>query len=123
MAFLVQRGTAMRAIVVSDNPLFQELMWECTRNLDIEIVLHNPEAGALTVASESPDIVILDDTCPCPMSEHLLAGLCRLSTCRIFLVNFQKNDVVILCSHQSLITSSVDLGTAIFASEDKPSLP
>lgn len=93
----------MRTVIVSDNPLFAEVVNETVTGYACELINFKSTDPLSRLKELEPDLVILDETAK-EMAQGLIA-VCHLLACRILLVNLLNNDLVILDSETKTVSN------------------
>jgi hypothetical protein len=93
----------MRTVIISDNPLFAEVMNETVAGYACALTSFKTSDPISRLSEFKPQLVILDETAK-EMAEGLIA-VCHLLACRIILVNLRNNDLVILDSEMRTVSN------------------
>lgn len=109
----------MSILIVSNNPLFKEVIIESAPRYREEFVALVPEEALDMICKLNPDVIIIDETIAPSRFENLLAEARRLIKNRIIVLNPLKNEIILLDSYRETLKKAEDLNDAICGLRDK----
>jgi putative dimethyl sulfoxide reductase chaperone len=104
----------MHILVVSANPLFNEILTETIQSGDdIKIEYTGPDQAVIVIGEAKPDILIVDETIAQSELECILKTCRELPKVRTILLNPRGNDFILVDSSRASIREVGDLMQAI----------
>jgi len=99
----------MSILIVSANPLFQEIINGLITRGQTEIIELNCEEAQARICDLMPEVIIIDETIGPPYFESLLAQARCLQKTRTILLNPIQNEMILLDSRRATLRKSDDL--------------
>lgn len=99
----------MLVLIVSDNPLFKEVISEIITNVRARIMELNFKETTNRLCEIRPDVIVIDETVTPPYFDNLLTEARNLPKTRVVVLNPQQNEITLLDSHRVILNSLDDL--------------
>jgi chemotaxis response regulator CheB len=103
----------MPILIVSNNPLFKEVIIATVAQFHVEVIELSPEEALIKVCELRPDVIIIDETITPPYFEELLAEARNLQKTRTIVLNPTQNEILLLDSRRATLRKADDLIEAI----------
>jgi chemotaxis response regulator CheB len=103
----------MPIIIVSNNPLFKEVIIATVAQFHVEVIELSPQEALIKVCELRPDVIIIDETITPPYFEELLAEARNLQKTRTIVLNPTQNEILLLDSRRATLRKADDLIEAI----------
>ena len=110
----------MAILIVSDNPLFKEVIIASVGLLQTELIEFSPDQALTGISELKPDVIIIDETISPPYFEDLLAEARNLQKTRTIVINPIKNEILLVNSHRETLKKADDLIKAIGSYQHEP---
>ena len=95
-------------LLISQNPLFREIIRENLAQFKQECLELDPEEALNELCQREPEIIIIDELIDPPCFEGLLRAARTLLKTQIMVVNPQKDEIVLLDSRRTTLKNIKD---------------
>ena len=109
----------MSILIISDNPLFKEVIIATVAQFQTEFVELSPEEALTGICKLRPDVIIIDEMITPPYFEDLLAEARSLEKTRTIVLNPIQNEIILLDSRRATLRKADDLIEAIASMSEK----
>jgi len=107
----------MSILIISDNPLFKEVIIETAAQFRTEFIELSPEEALTRICELKPDVIIIDETIAPSFFEGILSEARGLQKTRTIVLNPIHNEILLLDSHRETLKKADDLMEAISSYE------
>jgi len=106
-------GSCVNILIVSSNPLFEEVILEAVANFSSEITRLDPDQAINRVGELKPDVIIIDETIIKSRFEILLTATRSSQKTRTIVVNPKQNEVLLVDSRRTELRKAEELSQVI----------
>lgn len=99
----------MPILIVSDNPLFKEVIIATVAQFQTELIDFSPEEALFGIRELRPDVIILDEKVKSPAFEALLAEARGLEVTHVIVLNTTHNEIILMDSRRATLRRVDDL--------------
>jgi len=109
----------MSILIISDNPLFKEVIIATVAQFQTEFIELSPGEALNRICELRPDVIIIDEMITPPYFEDLLTEARSLEKTRTIVLNPIQNEIILLDSRRATLRKADDLIEAIASMSEK----